>query len=162
MVLWYGCTRDAGRNQWVWSLTRSMIKRKSSVDQEIKGCFKAGSSDREQILVIKNFDRRCRWKYRVHGGDYPLHTFCTVIAMSYRLGANILQSLFNIAGKFCAPPHRWCGLCYLITFKISYFICVTSSIQCFGRELTQTLLILDLFSGRPDLLVKQTRSLRLL
>ena len=49
-----------------------MIKRKSLVDQEIKGCFKAGSSDQEQILAIKNFDRRRRWKYRVHSGDYPL------------------------------------------------------------------------------------------
>ena len=68
----YGCTRDAhgGRNQWVWSLAQSTIKRKILVDQEIKGCLKTGSSDQEQNLVIKNFDRRRRWKYRVHSGDY--------------------------------------------------------------------------------------------
>ena len=66
--------RDAhgGRNQWVWSLVRSTIKRKILVDQEIKGCLKAGSSDQEQNLAIKNFDRRRRWKYRVYSGDYPL------------------------------------------------------------------------------------------
>ena len=56
-----------------------MIKRKSLVDQEIKGCFKAGSSDQEQILAIKNFDRRRRWKYRVHSGDYPLRLYTATI-----------------------------------------------------------------------------------
>ena len=61
-----------GHNQWVWSLVRSTIKRNISVDQEINGCFKEGSSDQERILAIKNFDRRRRWKYRVHSGDYPL------------------------------------------------------------------------------------------
>ena len=66
--------RDAhgGRNQWVWSPVRSTIKRKILVDQEIKGCLKAGSSDQEQNLAIKNFDRRRRWKYRIYSGDYPL------------------------------------------------------------------------------------------
>ena len=81
--------------------------------------------------------------------------------MSYRLGANILQS-FNIAGKFHAPPHRWCGSCYLITFESAILYASLPSIQCFGHELSQTLLTLDLFSARPDLLVKQARSLRLL
>ena len=64
-----------GRNQWVWSLAQSTIKCKILVDQEIKGCFKAGSSDQEQILAIKNFDRRRRWKYRVYSGDYPLQNY---------------------------------------------------------------------------------------
>ena len=49
-----------GYNQWAGSLARSTIKRKILVNQEIKGCFKAGSSDQEKILAIKNFDRRCR------------------------------------------------------------------------------------------------------
>ena len=67
-------TRDAhdGRNQWVWSHARSTTKRKILVDQEIKWCFKTGSSNQEQNLAIKNFDHRRRWKYRVHSGDYPL------------------------------------------------------------------------------------------
>ena len=63
-------TMHGGHNQWVWSLARSTIKRKIFlVNQEINGCFKAGSSDQEQILAIKNFDRRRRWKYRVHSSD---------------------------------------------------------------------------------------------
>ena len=49
-----------GCNQWAGSLARSTIKHKILVDQEIKGCFKAGSSDQEKILAIKNFHRRCR------------------------------------------------------------------------------------------------------
>ena len=49
-----------GCNQWAGSLARSMIEHKILVDQEIKGCFKAGSSDQKQILAIKNFDRRRR------------------------------------------------------------------------------------------------------
>ena len=48
------------RNQWAGSLAQSMIKRKILVDQEIKGCFKAGSSDQKEILAIKNFDCRRR------------------------------------------------------------------------------------------------------
>ena len=52
--------------------TDQTIKRKSLVDQEIKSSFKAGSSDQEPILAIKNFDRRRRWKYRAHCCDYPL------------------------------------------------------------------------------------------
>ena len=40
-----------GRNQWVWSLVQSTIKHKILVNKEIKGCFKAGSSDEEQILI---------------------------------------------------------------------------------------------------------------
>ena len=51
---------------------RSTIKRKKFVDQGIKRCFKAGSSDQEPVLAIKNFDRRRRWKYRAYGSDYPL------------------------------------------------------------------------------------------
>ena len=42
------------------------------VNQAIKRCTKARSSDQDRILVIKNFDRRHRWKYRAHCGDYPL------------------------------------------------------------------------------------------
>jgi hypothetical protein len=55
-----------GRNQWVQSLVQSTIKHKSWMDQEIQRCFKAGSSDQEQILAIKNFDRRHRWKLHTH------------------------------------------------------------------------------------------------
>ena len=66
------CDAHGERNQWVWSLVQSTIKCKFLVDQEIKGCLKAGSSDQEQNLAIKNFDRRRRWKYKVYSGDYPL------------------------------------------------------------------------------------------
>ena len=44
-------TMHGGHNQWVWSLARSTIKCKILVNQEINGCFKAGSSDQEQILI---------------------------------------------------------------------------------------------------------------
>ena len=42
----------------------------SLVDQGIKRCFKAGSSDQEASLAIKNFDRCRSWKYRAYCGDY--------------------------------------------------------------------------------------------
>ena len=66
--------------------TDQTIKRKSLVDQEIKSSFKAGSSDQEPILAIKNFDRRRRWKYRAHCGDYPLmctHSWSTSVLTQY-------------------------------------------------------------------------------
>ena len=53
----------------------SLIKQSGhhlKVNQVIKRCTKARSSDQDRILVIKIFDRRRRWKYRAHCGDYPL------------------------------------------------------------------------------------------
>ena len=38
------------------------------------------------------------------------HNFWTVIAMSFRLGANILQSLVNTCCKFRAPPTSGMGM----------------------------------------------------
>ena len=66
-----GVTNGCGPNSYN-ILTDQTIKRKNLVDQEIKSSFKVESSDQEPILAIKNFDRRRRWKYRAHCGDYPL------------------------------------------------------------------------------------------
>ena len=53
-------------------LTDQQSSVETFVDQGIKRCFKAGSSDQEPILAIKNFDRRRSWKYRAYCSDYPL------------------------------------------------------------------------------------------
>ena len=53
-------------------LTDQQSSVETFIDQGIKRCFKAGSSDQEPILAIKNFDRRRSWKYRAYCGDYPL------------------------------------------------------------------------------------------
>ena len=43
-------------------------QRSSVIFRSIKSSMGASKQDQ----AIKNFDRRCRWKYRVHSGDYPL------------------------------------------------------------------------------------------
>ena len=79
--------------------TDQTIKRKSLVDQEIKSSFKAGSSDQEPILAIKNFDRRRRWKYRAHYGDYPLYK----------------QVLIGHNGRYVSPGQGWSTrFCYAL------------------------------------------------
>ena len=52
-----------------WLLSDQQSSEHSSADQEIKKCFKAGSSNQGPNLVIKNFDRHRRWKYRACCGD---------------------------------------------------------------------------------------------
>ena len=42
------------------------------LDQAIKQASRIESRDQEGILAIKTFDRRRRWKYGAHSGDYPL------------------------------------------------------------------------------------------
>ena len=48
------------------------IKALGKLDQAIKQASGNESRDQEGILAIKTFDRRRRWKYGVHSGDYPL------------------------------------------------------------------------------------------
>ena len=65
-----------GRNHWVWLRRLPIdqeIKNKSQVNQAIKESFGVRSSDQELNLAIKIFDRRRRWKYSAHSGDYPLN-----------------------------------------------------------------------------------------
>ena len=48
------------------------IKALGKLDQAIKQASRNESRDQEGILAIKTFDRRRRWKYGAHSGDYPL------------------------------------------------------------------------------------------
>ena len=60
--MWGYYIKCCGRNHWMWSLSDQQSSEHSSVDQEIKKCFKVGLGDQGPNLAIKNFDRRHRWK----------------------------------------------------------------------------------------------------
>ena len=51
------------------------IKALGKLDQAIKQASRNESRDQAGILAIKTLDRRRRWKYGVHSGDYPLFIY---------------------------------------------------------------------------------------
>ena len=68
------------------------IKNNSQVNQAIKESFRVRSSDQGLNLAIKIFDRRRRWKYGAHSGDYPLESH-KVYVYTYSLSlCNLLKS----------------------------------------------------------------------
>ena len=93
----YACIRVhllLEKNQAIKTLEKvdQAIKTLEKVDHAIKQASRDESNDQAFILTIKFLDHRRRWKYRVHGSEYPWHGHLSPMASSlYRIELHVAK-----------------------------------------------------------------------